>query len=92
MYLGAASGVAVRELPLPAGPTDYLLFVHSKMIGVVEAKPVGTTLSGVETQSAKYGTGLRVKANVLFFDHRPASERPWTQRLWIYPVHLQSPR
>jgi type I restriction enzyme M protein len=26
-----------------------------------------------------------VKANVLFFDKRPASpERPWTQRLWVY--------
>lgn len=25
-----------------------------------------------------------VKANVLFFDKKPASETPWTQRLWIY--------
>jgi len=25
-----------------------------------------------------------VKANVLFFDKRPASERPWTERLWVY--------
>jgi len=27
-----------------------------------------------------------VKANVLFFDRKPASERPWTQRLWIYDL------
>ncbi|HZN72890.1 MAG TPA: class I SAM-dependent DNA methyltransferase [Micromonosporaceae bacterium] len=27
-----------------------------------------------------------VKANVLFFDKRPASERPWTDRLWIYDL------
>jgi type I restriction enzyme M protein len=27
-----------------------------------------------------------VKANVLFFDRRPASERPWTQRLWVYDL------
>lgn len=27
-----------------------------------------------------------VKANVLFFDRRPASETPWTQRLWIYDL------
>ncbi|VUT26378.1 MAG: N-6 DNA Methylase [Candidatus Methanolliviera sp. GoM_asphalt] len=27
-----------------------------------------------------------VKANVLFFDRRPASEKPWTQRLWIYDL------
>jgi type I restriction enzyme M protein len=25
-----------------------------------------------------------VKANVLFFDRKPASETPWTQRLWVY--------
>jgi len=25
-----------------------------------------------------------VKANVLFFDRRPPSERPWTRKLWIY--------
>jgi len=25
-----------------------------------------------------------VKANVLFFDRRPASETPWTKTLWIY--------
>jgi type I restriction enzyme M protein len=27
-----------------------------------------------------------VKANVLFFERKPASERPWTQRLWIYDL------
>jgi len=27
-----------------------------------------------------------VKANVLFFDAREASERPWTGRLWIYDL------
>src|SRR4051794_24640253 len=25
-----------------------------------------------------------VKANVLFFDKKPASEEPWTRRLWVY--------
>lgn len=25
-----------------------------------------------------------VKANVLFFDKRPAGEKPWTERLWVY--------
>ena len=25
-----------------------------------------------------------VKANVLFFDRKPASETPWTKRLWVY--------
>jgi type I restriction enzyme M protein len=27
-----------------------------------------------------------VKANVLFFDRKPAAERPWTQRLWVYDL------
>jgi type I restriction enzyme M protein len=27
-----------------------------------------------------------VKANVLFFDRKPASESPWTQQLWIYDL------
>ena len=27
-----------------------------------------------------------VKANVLFFDKRPAREQPWTQKLWIYDL------
>src|SRR5437867_965546 len=25
-----------------------------------------------------------VKANVLFFDRKPAAEKPWTEKLWIY--------
>ena len=27
-----------------------------------------------------------VKANVLFFDRKPASETPWTKRLWVYDL------
>ena len=27
-----------------------------------------------------------VKANVLFFDKKPAAERPWTERLWVYDL------
>jgi type I restriction enzyme M protein len=27
-----------------------------------------------------------VKANVLFFDRKPASEKPWTTKLWIYDL------
>ena len=27
-----------------------------------------------------------VKANVLFFDRKPASESPWTEKLWIYDL------
>ena len=27
-----------------------------------------------------------VKANVMFFDKKPASEKPWTKKLWIYDL------
>ena len=56
----AARGVAVREFPLRSGhgTADYLLYVDGRAAGVVEAKPVGYTLTGVEAQSGKYGAGL----------------------------------
>jgi type I restriction enzyme M protein len=31
-----------------------------------------------------------VKANVLFFDKKPASETPWTKRLWIYDLRTNT--
>ena len=40
------------------GRVDYLLHVGRRVVGVVEAKPEGTPLSGVEWQSATYATGL----------------------------------
>lgn len=58
--LFAAQGVAVREVILkPAhGRVDYLLYVDKAVVGVIEAKPMGTPLSGVEWQSAMYASGL----------------------------------
>ena len=67
--LGATVGVAVREFPLTTGEADYLLFVDRKAIGGVEAKPEGTTLSGVELQSGKYSVGLP--------ERLPAWHRPY---------------
>ena len=60
MNVHAARGVAVREFPLLSGhgTADYLLYVDGRAAGVVEAKPVGYTLTGVEAQSGKYGAGL----------------------------------
>jgi type I restriction enzyme R subunit len=54
MNVRAGVGVAVRELPTAAGPADYVLFVDRKAVGVIEAKKVGTTLTGVEWQTRKY--------------------------------------
>lgn len=60
MNISAGTGVAIREFPLKRGHghADYLLYVDGKAAGVVEAKPEGHTLTGVETQSAKYQGGL----------------------------------
>ena len=70
LNLCASSGVAVREFSLKPGhgTADYLLYVNQKAAGVVEAKPQGSTLTGVEVQSEKYSTGLP--------DNLPAHERP----------------
>lgn len=56
--LYAGRGVAVREFPLQTGEADYLLFADRKAVGIIEAKPEGTTLSGVAEQAAQYSTGL----------------------------------
>ena len=58
MNITAGPGVAIREFPLATGFADYLLYADGKAIGVIEAKPEGHTLTGVETQSAKYTTGF----------------------------------
>lgn len=60
MNLKAAKGVAIREFPMVKGfgKADYLLYYDRKVIGVVEAKPEGTTLAGVEVQTEKYSKGL----------------------------------
>ena len=31
-----------------------------------------------------------VKANVFFFDRKPASEKPWTDKLWIYDLRTNT--
>jgi type I restriction enzyme R subunit len=53
-------GVAVREVILAnvAGRADYLLYVDRRIIGVIEAKPSGVTLTEVQWQSHKYAKGL----------------------------------
>ncbi len=61
-------GVAIREFPLGSDAADYLLYAGGKAIGVIEAKPEGSTLVGVEVQSAKYTKGLP--------KHLPAYHRP----------------
>ena len=56
--LAASSGVAIREFPIGLDSADYLLFVDRKAVGVIEAKPIGTTLGGVSGQTLKYLSNL----------------------------------
>ncbi|WP_040338664.1 DEAD/DEAH box helicase family protein [Candidatus Blastococcus massiliensis] len=60
------TGVAVREVIMAPGHgrADYLLYVNRQAVGVIEAKPVGTPLSGVEWQSSMYAEGLRAEARL----------------------------
>jgi type I restriction enzyme R subunit len=60
LNLFAAQGVARREATMATGHgrADYLLYVDQRVVGVIEAKPEGTPLSGVEWQSAMYADGL----------------------------------
>jgi len=68
--LYAKQGVAIREFELKSGygTADYLLYVDGRAAGVIEAKKAGSTLTGVEIQSAKYSKGLP--------DSLPAWTRP----------------
>src|SRR5262249_34445080 len=68
MNISAALGVAVREFFLKTGVADYMLYVDCRALGVIEAKPEGHPLIGVETQSGKYLDGLP--------DKLPASRLP----------------
>jgi len=54
----AGRGIAATEFPLITGPCDYVLYVDGKVVGVIEAKKEGKTLTGVEPQTERYSEGL----------------------------------
>jgi type I restriction enzyme R subunit len=58
MNLSAGPGVAVREVPMGDGRVDYLLYLNQKIVGVIEAKPAGTTLAEVHLQAMRYASSL----------------------------------
>ncbi|WP_438033973.1 hypothetical protein [Sorangium sp. So ce204] len=98
MNLDAAHGVAVREFPLKRGHgfADYLLYVGGEAVGVIEAKEVGTTLTGVEGQIEKYSAGLPdlLPAPVRplpFLYESTGVETPFTSRLDLRARRGQAP-
>ncbi len=81
MNLRAADGVAVRELRTSAGPADYMLFLGNQLVGVIEAKRVGTTLSDVEPQTQEYAAkapkALQVPVRPLPFRYESTGVETW---------------
>ena len=80
--LAAGRGVAVREFILEAGHgrADYLLFVDRKAVGVLEAKPAGTTLVDVEWQRDKYTEGVPEDVGRRSSRSRSRTSRPASRR------------
>ena len=94
MYLFAGRGVAVREFQLKTGPADYLLFVDGAVVGVIEAKKVGETLSGYEAQADRYSSGLTEGLNapvipLPFLYQSTGDETQFTNRLDPVPRSRQ---
>lgn len=54
----AGRGVAVREFRLVSGPADYVLYVDGMIVGVIEAKREGESLTAAQTQNARYAQGV----------------------------------
>ncbi|WP_400190363.1 type I restriction endonuclease [Hymenobacter sp. B81] len=52
----AGMGVAIREFQTSTGPADYALFVDRKLVGIIEAKPEGTSRTAVAEQTVRYLT------------------------------------
>jgi type I restriction enzyme, R subunit len=65
-------GVAVRETILKnvAGRADYILYLNRKIVGVIEAKPSGVTLTEVQWQSHRYSKGLDSEQSRVAVLHR----------------------
>lgn len=65
-------GVAVREAILQkvSGRADYLLYLNKKIVGVIEAKPMGVTLTEVQWQSHRYSKGLDADQRAIAVLHR----------------------
>ncbi len=90
--LTAGPGVAVREVPTPTGPADYILFLDGRACAALEAKPEGITLSGVVRQGSDYARAapadfhhwanplplvyVSTGAETLFQDSRDPQPRP----------------
>ncbi len=71
--LSAGIGVALRETNTESGSADYILFVHSKAVGVIEAKAedLGYKLLQAEDQSVRYSTDAIKIGKYTLEDEKP---------------------
>ena len=77
--LGAGAGVAVQEYPTDSGPADYALLVDRKLVGIVEAKREGTSLTAVAEQTARYQASATKHAQRVA-DQLPSATRPTARK------------
>ena len=49
---------AVEEFPTETGPADYALFVDGNLLGIIEAKRIGTGAENVLEQAKRYARGV----------------------------------
>ncbi len=71
--LSAGIGVALRETNTESGSADYILFAHSKAVGVIEAKAedLGYKLLQAEDQSVRYSTDAIKIGKYTLEDEKP---------------------
>lgn len=71
--LSAGVGIALRETNTESGSADYILFVNSKPVGVIEAKAedLGYKLLQVEEQSARYSVDAIKIGKFMLEDEKP---------------------
>ena len=82
--LSASLGVALREVHTESGTADYILFVNSKLVGVIEAKAEdsGYKLLQSQEQSARYA-----KAAIKIGKFYLKGEKPFGERSPEAPLH-----
>jgi hypothetical protein len=91
-FARTGAGHAKNSIPLrPAfeDPVEGLVLVRAELHASGIFRQIGKGEVAVSA-SERLPTGIfyaqGVKANVLFFDRKPASEKPWTEKLWIYDL------
>jgi len=93
LNVGAGQGAAVRYFPLENDQeADYLLFVDRKAAGIVEAKPVGTTLAGVAEQSEnRHQREKTERFHAFSYDELVERDKVSLDIFWLRDDNLEDP-